>query len=80
MDPEALKNYPTKESLIKMVKEVDEKDKNREVAPLIRAKDAIYYDNTQSPVPEQDAIVLWYYITHSKEIISNCELLNGTNN
>jgi cytidylate kinase len=35
------------------------------------AEDAIVYDNTYSPTPEQDAIVLEYYITHPKEILGN---------
>lgn len=75
LDEEGKRQYPTKEALIRLVKETDNRDKNREVAPLRMAEDAIYYDNTQSPTPEQDAIVLWYYITHKDEIIKNSHLL-----
>lgn len=75
MDDEGKKKYPTKEALLQLVQETDKRDRTREVAPLKMAKDAIYYDNTQSPTPEQDAIVLWYYITHKKELIKNSKLL-----
>lgn len=75
LDEEGKKQYPTKEALIQLVKETDHRDKNRKVAPLEMAEDAIYYDNTQSPTPEQDAVVLWYYITHKEEMLKNSILL-----
>lgn len=65
----------SEEEVKKIIQETDQRDKNRAVAPLKRAVDALIYDNTKSPTPEQDAIVLWYYITHSEEIFQNSFIL-----
>jgi CMP/dCMP kinase len=79
LDEEGLRRYPTHEDLIRLVEEIDKKDKNREIAPLRIADDAIYYDSTSSPTAEHDATVLWYYMTHEEEIKDNVErsLNNG---
>lgn len=61
----------THEDLKKEISETDYNDRNREIAPLMLPKDAIIYDNTESPTEERDAVVLWYYITHKTEILSN---------
>ena len=71
------KNKYTLEEVKKIIEETDEKDKNREFAPLRKPNNAIFYDNSESPTPEQDAIVLWYYITHQKEIIDNALILQS---
>jgi cytidylate kinase len=68
------KPYPEQEA-IDIIKKTDERDRNRTSSPLCMAEDALYYDNTKSPTPEQDAHVIWYYITHKEEILKNCELL-----
>ena len=60
----------------KIIEETDYKDKNREVAPLKIPDKAIIYDNSNSPNAEQDAIVLWYYITSRDEIIKNLQGFN----
>ena len=70
LSEEEKKNY-TFEQVKKMLIEVDEKDRARKVAPLRQAEDAIFYDNSESPTPEQDAVVLWYHITHAAEIKKN---------
>lgn len=62
-------------TLIPKIEELDEIDRNREIAPLRIAEDAIIYDNTDSPSEDQDAIILEYYMTHREEIIKNTELL-----
>ena len=71
-------NY-SKEEIQKILEVIDEKDKTRTVAPLKSAADSIIYDNSDSPNAEQDAIVLWYYITHKPEIIRNVEKLRRKN-
>lgn len=75
MSDEDKKKYPDMESVIPYIKEWDERDKNRKVGALRKADDAIVYDNEYSPDPEQDAIVLEYYITHKDEIIDNSKEL-----
>ena len=61
----------TEEELKKIIHEVDERDRNRKIAPLKMADDAIYYDNSDTPTAKEDAIVLWYYITHWEEMKKN---------
>lgn len=65
------KNKHSVEQITKIILDMDNKDKNRNIAPLKVPKNAIIYDNTQSPTAEQDAIVLWYYITGNKEMTQN---------
>ena len=61
--------------LVKRIEELDRKDKNREIAPLRVADDAIVYDNSDSPTAEQDALILHYYMTHADEIAKNAQVL-----
>jgi cytidylate kinase len=68
----AVADYRT---LIPKVLALDEADKNRSVAPLIQARDAIIYDNSDSPSEMQDALILQYYINHASEIIGNSKTL-----
>jgi cytidylate kinase len=68
---EALNVDYSREEIKEILKTIDEKDANRDVAPLTTANDTLIYDNSNSPSAEQDAIVLWYYITHEKEILDN---------
>ncbi len=75
MSEEDKKKYHDIESVIPYLKDWDERDKSRKVGPLKKADDAIVYDNEYSPDPEQDAIVLEYYITHKDEIIKNSKEL-----
>ena len=63
------------ESLIKKVSKIDDRDINREIAPLIQANDAIMYDNSDSPSEKQDAIILQYYINNTNEIVANNSIL-----
>jgi len=65
------KDKYSREEVRRKILETDEKDKNRKIAPLRKADDAILYDNSHSPSAEQDAIVMWYYITGKNEIIKN---------
>jgi len=74
MDPEEKKKYPTPESYRPVLEQIDRQEKNSP-ACLSLSKDTIIYDNTYSPTPEQDAIVLEYYITHVNEILSNTKIL-----
>ena len=71
MDEEGKRKYATKEALMQLIKEIDHRDKNREVAPLKMAEDAIYYNNTHSPTAERDASILWYYVKHKEDIVKN---------
>jgi len=67
------------EELMKKIEERDSLDRNREVAPLRKANDAIVYDNSDSPSEYQDALILQYYINHTSEIIKNATLLINHN-
>ncbi|MEA3347339.1 MAG: (d)CMP kinase [Candidatus Auribacterota bacterium] len=69
-DEEKVK-YPTPESSAKQLQAIDERDLNRDAAPVKIPEDAIIYDNTDSPSSMQDAHILQYYITHKEEIIKN---------
>ncbi len=71
------KEYPTRESYAKKVREIDKLDFEREVAPLKKAEDTIVYDNSESPSSYEDALILQYYITHSVEIIKNSAIMSG---
>lgn len=59
-----------------IIEDCDRQDKGREIAPLKIPEGAIIYDNSSSPTPEQDAVVLWYYITSKDEIKRNAPRLN----
>jgi cytidylate kinase len=72
LTPEEKLKYPNPESFTAELKAIDEKEANRDIAPLRIPKGAIIYDNSDSPSSMQDAIILNYYITHKKEIVSNC--------
>lgn len=63
------------EQVQKIIMDNDDKDKNRDVAPLIIPENAIIYDNSISPTAEQDAIVLWYYITGKEEMAKNLQAI-----
>jgi len=64
---------------MKRIEGRDSLDRNREVAPLRKANDAIVYDNSDSPSEYQDALILQYYINHTSEIIKNATLLINHN-
>ena len=65
------KNKKTYEEVRNIIEEIDARDRSRTISPLVKAKDAILYDNSESPSGEQDAIVMWYYITKKNEMIDN---------
>ena len=65
------KTTKTSEEVLKIIEEIDARDKSRKIGPLIKAKDAVLYDNSESPSGEQDAVVMWYYITKKNEMIDN---------
>ena len=70
------------EQVQKMITDIDERDRVRKIGPLARPKEAIFYDNSDSPSGEQDAIVMWYYITKKDEMNNNLKnpaLLNKFN-
>ena len=67
------------EQVREIVESTDRRDKERAVAPLKRAEDAILYDNSASPSAEQDAIILWYYINHSDHLIENFKVIESKN-
>ncbi len=71
MLPPEEKNAKTPEEVRKIIEEIDARDRSRTVGPLVKPKDAIVYDNSESPSGDQDAIVMWYYITKKNEMISN---------
>jgi CMP/dCMP kinase len=62
-------------TLTPKIERLDEIDRNREIAPLKLADDAVIYDNSTSPTEVQDAIILQYYMTHHGEILRNAGLL-----
>lgn len=68
------KNFK-KQDFANKLKERDFDDTSRPVAPLILTKDAIYYDNSNSPSELQDAIILEYYINSYSEIVENSRRL-----
>lgn len=69
------KNCPPLKTLMRRVHEIDERDRRRPVAPLRIAKDALLYDNSAVPSPEQDALILAYYLRQSAEILHNARIL-----
>jgi len=73
--------YPTYKDLMPYIQECDDKDMNREIAPLKMADDAILFDNSDSPTGEHgvehDANILKYYITHLEDIKRNIRRKNG---
>lgn len=75
MLPSNEKTKYTTEQVRMIIEDIDGRDRTRAVGPLTRSKDAVYYDNSQSPTPEQDAVVMWYYITKNEEMINNVALL-----
>lgn len=66
MDPEAHKKIADAIELIPKIQELDRNDRGRKIAPLRQAKDAIVYDNSDSPTAEQDAQVLNGHMTRKK--------------
>ncbi len=75
MDENPKKACPDYRTLIPKVKELDEADMKRTIAPLKIARDAMVYDNSDSPSEMQDALILQYYINHWGEILNNSTLL-----
>lgn len=71
MLPSEEKNAKTPEEVRKIIEEIDARDRSRTVGPLVKPQDAIVYDNSDSPSGDQDAIVMWYYITKRNEMTSN---------
>ncbi len=71
------KKCPDYKVLIPKIEKLDEIDRNREIAPLRIADDAVIYDNSESPTEVQDAIILEYYMTHQQEIVKNASLLKA---
>lgn len=69
--PAEEKSKHTVEQVRKIIEDVDKSDRTRTVSPLARANDAVFYDNSESPTAEQDAMVMWYYITKKDEMINN---------
>ncbi len=69
------KQCPDYRALMPKIEKLDEIDRNREIAPLRVAPDAVVYDNSDSPTEVQDAIILQYYMTHQEEIIRNEPIL-----
>lgn len=63
--------------LVSKVEEIDERDRNRKLSPLLRAPDALLYDNSDSPSEVQDALILNYYLTHEREIAENAKILSS---
>jgi len=70
LSPDEKTKY-TPEQVRKMIEDIDERDRTRKLSPLTKAKDAVFYDNSESPAAEQDAMVMWYYITKKEEMINN---------
>ena len=66
MDAEERKKVADANELIPKVRELDQNDMQRAIAPLRQAKDAIVYDNSDSPTAEQDAQVLNVHMTQKK--------------
>ncbi len=77
MTDQEKKERPDYRVLIPKIEKLDEIDRNREIAPLRLADDAIVYDNSTSPTEVQDAIILQYYMTHQDEIVRNAGLLKA---
>jgi cytidylate kinase len=71
------KQYPDQASIIHYIREIDQRDLTRPVAPLRRAADAIFHDTTRSPSTEHDAYVLYYYICNARDILNNVEILTS---
>lgn len=63
--------------LMKRVNSIDERDRSRKVSPLRIARDAILYDNSEIPSPEQDALILHYYLRRAGEILKNSKKLKN---
>lgn len=74
--PDEKKSEYTREQVREIIEKIDIEDRNREIAPLTIPKNAIIYNNSKSPTAEQDAIVLWYYLHHKDEIVSNSQTLS----
>jgi len=79
MLPADEKGKKSPEEVRKIIEDIDTRDRSRTVGPLVRPKDSILYDNSESPSGEQDAIVMWYYITKKQEMINNLSNVNNLN-
>ena len=66
LTPKDRKRYKDDRPLIQKVKELDRADTRRKIAPLRKAKDAIVYDNSDSPTAAQDAAALNSYLKNPK--------------
>lgn len=77
---EEKQQYPTEEKIRQMIIDLENGEKNREIAPLTIPEDAIIYDNSLSPTPERDAVVLWHYIHHKDQILKNIDNLKNLKN
>ncbi len=66
MAPEEREKFSDTAELIPKIQELDKNDTEREIAPLIQPKDAVVYDNSESPTAAQDAGVLNDYISGKK--------------
>lgn len=66
MDPETRKKVSDVRELIPKIEELDKNDMGREIAPLVQPKDAIVYDNSDSPTAMQDAEVLRAHMATKK--------------
>jgi len=75
MLPEKDKNLYTREQVREIIESTDKRDRERKIAPLKIADDAIFYDNSDSPSELQDALILQYYINHEKEITKNATII-----
>lgn len=75
MSPAEKRKAPPLKVLMEQIHQIDERDRARKVSPLRVAKEAILYDNSEIPSPEQDALILQYYLRRPSEIIKNAKLL-----
>ena len=57
---------PSKEALEQKIRDLDEADQNRKIAPLVIAESAVVYDNSESPSAEEDAKILFSYMKDPK--------------
>lgn len=77
MKAEERAQWGSYQELIPKIRELDERDTKRTVAPLKQAEDAIVYDNSDSPDALQDAHILYYYVTHTQELLRNADILQA---
>lgn len=61
---------PKFNELLKQIKERDERDKNREIAPLVKTEDSVYIDSTNLTVEEVTEKIIDIYRKRSEEFKS----------